>query len=90
MIYEYLFIPEGLIDICAQSSQYQGKQYPCANVEMQDHLISLVQSGISDQESEAILQNNGVGSGRMYKLVRKDEQVLLKVVINEKGPKKGI
>ena len=57
---------------------------------MQDRLISLVQAGIPNEESEATLQNNGVGSGRMYKLVRQDGEILLKVKINEKGLKKGI
>ena len=84
------FILEGLINICAQSSHYQGKEYPCANIDMQSRLISLVEAEIPDEESEITLQNNGVGSGRKYKLVRKDGQVFLKVVIDDKGPKKGI
>ena len=31
---------------------------------MQGRLISLVETGIPDEESEIMLQNNGVGSGR--------------------------
>ena len=79
-----------MVDICAKSSHYQGKEYPCTNVDIHDRLISLVQAGIPNEESEAILQNNGVASGLMYKLVRQDGGILLKVKINEKGPKKGI
>jgi hypothetical protein len=84
-----ILLLEGLVDVCAQSSQYQGKEYPCANIDMQDRLISLVQTGISDGKSEVSLKNNGFGSGCIYKLIQKEEQQLLKVEINEKGPKKG-
>ncbi len=81
---------EGLVNICEQTSQYQGKEYPCANIDMQDRLISLVKAGISDGKSELFLKNNGFKSGRVYKLIRKEEQQFLNVVINEKGPKRGI
>jgi hypothetical protein len=57
---------------------------------MQDRLISLVKAGISDGKSELFLKNNGFKSGRVYKLIRKEEQQFLNVVINEKGPKRGI
>ncbi|CAF4387529.1 unnamed protein product [Rotaria socialis] len=81
---------EGLANICAQSSQYQGKEYPCANIDMQDRLISLVNAGIPDGKNELELKNNGFKSGRVYKLIQKEQQQLLNVVINEKGPKRGI
>ncbi|CAM4855531.1 unnamed protein product [Rotaria socialis] len=80
---------EGLANICAQSSQYQGKEYPCANIDMQDRLISLVNAGIPDGKNELELKNNGFKSGRVYKLIQKEQQQLLNVVINEKGPKRG-
>jgi hypothetical protein len=80
---------DGLVNICTQSTQYQGKEYPCANIDMQDRLISLVKTGIPDGKSEVNLKNNGFGSGRIYKLIQKEQQQFLKVEINEKGPKKG-
>ncbi|CAF4248429.1 unnamed protein product, partial [Rotaria magnacalcarata] len=80
----------GLANICAQSSHNQGKEYPCANIDMQDRLISLVNAGIPDGKSELELKNNGFKSERVYKLIQKEQQQLLNVVINEKGPKRGI
>jgi hypothetical protein len=44
---------ESLVNICAEISQYRGKEYPCANIDMQNRLISLVQSGVPDGKSEA-------------------------------------
>ena len=38
---------------------------------MQGRPISLVEAGIPDEESEITLQNNGVDSGRKYKLMDK-------------------
>ncbi|CAF3269623.1 unnamed protein product [Rotaria socialis] len=74
---------KGLANICAQSSQYRGMEYPCANIDMQDRLISLVNAGIPDGKSELELKNNGFKSGRAYKLIQKEQQQLLNVVINE-------
>ncbi|CAF3574297.1 unnamed protein product, partial [Rotaria socialis] len=74
---------QGLANICAQSSQYRGMEYPCANIDMQDRLISLVNAGIPDGKSELELKNNGFKSGRAYKLIQKEQQQLLNVVINE-------
>ncbi|CAF4010507.1 unnamed protein product [Rotaria magnacalcarata] len=71
---------EGLANICAQSSQYHGKEYPCANIDMQDRLISLVNAGIPDGKSELELKNNGFKSGLVYKLIQKEQQQLLNVV----------
>ncbi|CAF4150675.1 unnamed protein product, partial [Rotaria magnacalcarata] len=52
---------------------------------MQDRLISLVNTGIPDGKSKLELKNNGCKSGRVYKLIQKEQQQLLNVVINEKG-----
>ncbi|CAF4575636.1 unnamed protein product, partial [Rotaria magnacalcarata] len=71
--------PQGLANICAQSSQYHGKEYPCANIDMQDRLISLVNAGIPDGKSELELKNNGFKSGLVYKLIQKEQQQLLNV-----------
>ncbi|CAF4465303.1 unnamed protein product [Rotaria socialis] len=73
---------KGLANICAQSSQYRGMEYPCANIDMQDRLISLVNAGIPDGKSELELKNNGFKSGRAYKLIQKEQQQLLNVVEN--------
>ncbi|CAF3650324.1 unnamed protein product [Rotaria socialis] len=78
-----LKLVKGLANICAQSSQYRGMEYPCANIDMQDRLISLVNAGIPDGKSELELKNNGFKSGRAYKLIQKEQQQLLNVVINE-------
>ncbi|CAF3403448.1 unnamed protein product [Rotaria socialis] len=64
-------------------------EYPCANIDMQDRLISLVNAGIPDGKSELELKNNGFKSGRVYKLIQKEQQQLLNVVINKKGSKRG-
>ncbi|CAF3502263.1 unnamed protein product [Rotaria socialis] len=73
---------KGLANICALSSQYRGMEYPCANIDMQDRLISLVNAGIPDGKSELELKNNGFKSGRAYKLIQKEQQQLLNVVEN--------
>ncbi|CAF4572567.1 unnamed protein product [Rotaria socialis] len=73
---------QGLANICALSSQYRGMEYPCANIDMQDRLISLVNAGIPDGKSELELKNNGFKSGRAYKLIQKEQQQLLNVVEN--------
>ncbi|CAF4503266.1 unnamed protein product [Rotaria socialis] len=73
---------QGLANICALSSQYRGMEYPCANIDMQDRLISLVNAGIPDGKSELELKNNGFKSGRVYKLIQKEQQQLLNVVEN--------
>ncbi|CAF1101547.1 unnamed protein product [Rotaria magnacalcarata] len=46
---------------------------------MQDRLISLVNTGIPDGKSKLELKNNGCKSGRVYKLIQKEQQQLLNV-----------